>query len=152
MQVIYARQAIPATGPWLFLAGPSPRTKDVVSWRPEALEILCGLGYSGVVLVPEPEDGFEASPYDDEQVFWEWRALEQATAIAFWVPRDLRTLPGFTTNVEFGLYCRSGRALLGFPHGSPKTRYLELLARSCSVPVVHDLRALLQLAANRAGG
>jgi hypothetical protein len=29
-------------------------------------------------------------------------ALEAATALPFWVPRDPAALPGFTTNVEFG--------------------------------------------------
>jgi hypothetical protein len=31
-----------------------------------------------------------------------------AAAILFWIPRGLRTLPGFTTNVEFGLDVTTG--------------------------------------------
>jgi hypothetical protein len=152
MQIVYARQPLPAPGPALFLAGPTPRAGEVVSWRLRALEILEEVKFAGAVIVPEPAPGSPSTSYDDEQVFWEWLALEHATAIAFWVPRDLKTLPGFTTNVEFGLYCRSGRALLGFPAGAPKTRYLHLLARSCGVPVVHDLGELLRLAVFRASG
>ena len=85
-----------------------------------------------------------AKKYGDEQVRWEWHCLDRAAAIAFWVPRDLTTLPGFTTNVEFGLYCRSGRAFLGYPQGAPRMRYLDRLARAQNVPVFHDLFSLLQ--------
>ncbi len=37
----------------IFLAGPTPRNKEVKSWRGEALEILQRLGFDGVVYVPE---------------------------------------------------------------------------------------------------
>src|SRR5262245_28260250 len=109
MQIVYARQDhARAARPALFLAGPTPRSRAVPSWRPDALRILRELLFPGTVFVPENsgEDGL--SPAYEEQVLWEWACLEWADAIAFWVPRDLGTLPGFTTNVEFGLYCRSG--------------------------------------------
>jgi hypothetical protein len=47
----------------------------------------------------------------------------------FWVPRDLVTFPGFTTNVEFGRYVGSGRCIYGRPPGSPQTKYLDWLYR-----------------------
>jgi hypothetical protein len=148
MRVVYARQPCPAElGPSLFLAGPTPRSRDVASWRPAALRLLREADFAGTVFVPEdPEEGGLPAAYADEQVHWEWRCLDHATRIVFWVPRDLKTLPGFTTNVEFGLYCRSGKALLGFPPGVPKTRYLHLLAEACGVPVFHDLACLLRAA------
>jgi hypothetical protein len=148
MQVVYARQEhTDLAGPCLFLAGPTPRSPAVVSWRPEALRLLRQLDFPGTVFVPEDsEEGGLPPTYAEEQVFWEWRCLERADRIVFWVPRDLKTLPGFTTNVEFGFWCRSGKALLGFPVGAPKMRYLELLARAHSVPVFHDLADLLRIA------
>jgi hypothetical protein len=75
---------------------------------------------------------------------WETAGREQATAILFWIPRDLRTLPGFTTNVEFGLDVTTGRAVLGCPPDCPnpeRNRYLIWLARRHSVPVSDTLTA-----------
>lgn len=34
LTVVYAREPIPASGPSVFLAGPTPRASDVPSWRP----------------------------------------------------------------------------------------------------------------------
>jgi hypothetical protein len=154
MRVVYARQQCPAEpGPSLFLAGPTPRSRDVASWRPTALSLLREASFAGTVFVPEDsEEGGLPATYADEQVHWEWTCLERAARIVFWVPRDLKTLPGFTTNVEFGLYCRSGKALLGFPRGAPKMRYLQLLAESCGIPVFHDLAELLRAATVALGG
>jgi hypothetical protein len=153
MHVVYARQDRPVEGPALFLAGPTPRSRDVPSWRPGALRILAEPSFAGTVFVPEePGEGGLSPTAGDEQVYWEWRCLERADAIAFWVPRDLKTLPGFTTNVEFGLYCRSGKALLGYPPGAAKLHYLDLLARACRVPVFHDLSSLLRAGVERADG
>jgi hypothetical protein len=59
------------------------------------------------------------------EVEWEDEALTRCTLIVFWVPRDLKTLPGFTTNVEFGMYLRSGKIIYGRPDNAPETRYLD---------------------------
>lgn len=63
----------------------------------------------------------------------------------FWIPRDVRTLPGFTTNVEFGLDVGAGRpVVLGCPPdcASPdRNRYLIWVARSRGVPVRETLPA-----------
>jgi nucleoside 2-deoxyribosyltransferase len=152
MQIVYARQPLPEVKPLLFLAGPTPRDPDVRSWRPEALALLAELNYTGAVASPEDESEGVMTAYPDEQVRWEWAALDRADGIVFWVPRDLKTLPGFTTNVEFGLYCRSGKALLGYPKRAAKMRYLHLLAERFGVPVLHDLRELLTLAIARVAG
>lgn len=58
--------------------------------------------------------------------------LERASVIAFWVPRDLERLPGFTTNVEFGGYVGSGRVVYGRPDGWPMNRYLDWLYGKCT--------------------
>ena len=54
--VIYADQPCEVAPPSLFLAGPTPRSSEVLSWRPQALEVLRGLGFPGTVLVPERRD------------------------------------------------------------------------------------------------
>lgn len=96
------------------------------SWRPHALELLEKLKFEGTVLIPECRNHIRNHDYID-QVEWEWKGLENCSAIVFWVPRELETMPAFTTNVEFGSYVRSGRAYYGRPDGSPKNDYLDWL-------------------------
>src|SRR6185369_16841030 len=88
--------------PGIFLAGPSPRGNEDYNWRPQALEILSKAGFTGNVYIPLPRDGNWLADYD-AQVEWELQYLEKASVIIFWVPRDIQNLPGFTTNVEFGM-------------------------------------------------
>lgn len=104
----------------IFLAGPTPRSDCVESWRTSAIEVMKYLDFGGDVLAPEPFVGSF-----DVQVAWEFEALENCQLICFWVPRNLEHLPGFTTNVEFGRYAASGRVLYGRPFDAPKTRYLD---------------------------
>ena len=127
MQIVYANQPFPNS--WdkaIFLAGPTPRSDEVPSWRPTALRMLQDLGYDGVVFVPEDEDGLWRHSYDD-QVEWERQGLNFADVIVFWVPRELEKMPAFTTNVEFGRWITSGKVDLGRPPKAPKMRYLDWL-------------------------
>ena len=110
------------SGKSVFLAGPTPRSESIASWRPDAFRMLEAFGFAGDILAPEPFAGAF-----DVQVNWEYRGLEGCNVICFWVPRHLQDLPGFTTNVEFGRYVNSGRILYGRPNGAPKTRYLDWL-------------------------
>jgi len=145
MHVVYAREPLPDR--WsksVFLAGPTPRTKDVLSWRPEALRLLEALGYDGVVFIPEDRgiNGCAITPENYEpQIRWEHEAIRHADIVVFWVPRevsieiaefmeavakagpdattidvkDLLKSPAFTTNVEWGEQFDSGRVVLGYP-------------------------------------
>jgi hypothetical protein len=126
MNVVYAGEGVPRWPGSIFLAGPAPRRAEVRSWRPDALEALRELSFVGTVLVPEPRDWSAKFSYLD-QVEWEYAGLEGCAVIAFWVPRDLEVLPGFTTNVEFGRYVGSGRCVYGRPESAPHTKYLDWL-------------------------
>lgn len=143
VSVVWAREAIPS-GPSVFLAGPTPRSQDVASWRPQAIQALDAAWTAPQtlhLLVPENPGGLTETEYDD-QIEWEWEGLDRASAILFWIPRDLRTLPGFTTNVEFGFVARSGRVVLGCPPDCPnpeRNRYLVRLARRLGAPVTETL-------------
>jgi len=143
MQVVHARQPFPDSfSRAIFLAGPTPRSPEVASWRPEALALLAASGFDGVVFVPEDADGSPRFDYTD-QVEWETAGLGLADAIVFWIPRQLGTLPGFTTNVEWGAWQRSGKCVLGAPAGAPGLRFLQHHAERLGVPQATTLAATL---------
>ena len=130
--IIYARQPLPKS---IFLAGPSPRSKDVKSWRPEAIEAIREYGFNGNVY--SPEDGADDDrKFDyDSQVKWEWEAMACSTVVMFWVPRDMATLPGLVTNVEFGMLVSTGKVILGCPQDGTHNKYLIALAARYGLPV-----------------
>ncbi|MFJ3283285.1 nucleoside 2-deoxyribosyltransferase domain-containing protein [Streptomyces halstedii] len=145
IHIVWAREPLPAAGPSVFLAGPTPRLGgDAESWRPDAITELArqwdGRG-TLTILTPESRGGIRAAHYDD-QVGWETKARASAEAILFWIPRCLETMPGFTTNVEFGLDASTGKAILGCPPDCPnpeRNRYLIYVARQHGVPVCETL-------------
>ncbi len=110
----------------IFLAGPTPRKKEVKSWRPEALNILEKLEFNGTVFVPEREDWTVKFSYDD-QVEWELKNLVFCDVIVFWIPREIPDMCGFTTNVEFGMFVDSADVVYGRPNGAVHTGYLDYL-------------------------
>lgn len=139
----------------LFLAGPTPRSKEVASWRPQCLDLLGRIGYQGVVFVPEMRPGTVDFP-DEGYPDWEHRMLNMSDLILFWVLRDLATLPGFTTNVEFGLFARSGKILFG-PQDGVKNGYLNFVASKWHIFSGYTLeilvvRALMELFENGVHG
>jgi hypothetical protein len=142
MKTIFALSALRKS---IFLAGPTPRAPEVPTWRPEALAILARMAFEGDVYVPEAPDWGPHEHYD-EQVHWEWEALNMSTVVAFWVPRDMENMPAMTTNVEFGLLAQSGKLVLGYPKGAPKMKYLEKLARRHGAPVFGDLESTMAAA------
>lgn len=129
----------------VFLAGPTPERGTVPSWRPEARRQL-GLHWIDhrvlTVYNPESRRGVRAKRYED-QVHWEAAARHRATVVLFWIPRDMMTLPGMTTNVEFGYDIASRRrVVLGAPLDCPnpeRNRYLVYLANANGVPVRRTL-------------
>ena len=130
MNIVYAGEEIPKNISYsIFLAGPTPREDYTESWRIRALELLSALGYKGTVFVPEARDGKSWPSYDDN-FEWELKACNVADVITFWIPRDVKKLPAFTTNVEFGYWIKSGKVVIGLPKDAPsadKNRYLDKL-------------------------
>jgi 8-oxo-dGTP pyrophosphatase MutT (NUDIX family) len=150
---VYAREEPPDR--WdaaIFLAGPTPRSPQVPSWRPAALAELRERWRGGgrlVVFDPEHRHGV----HDDYtgQVDWEERCLHLADEVLFYVPRDLATMPAFTTNVEWGMWHDSGRAVFGAPRDAPKNRYLLHYAAKYGVPTATDLPGTVAAALDRIG-
>ncbi|TSC83205.1 MAG: hypothetical protein G01um101419_171 [Parcubacteria group bacterium Gr01-1014_19] len=153
MEIIYARQPLPVSyKKSIFLAGPTPRSIGVQSWRPEAIRLLEAAGYDGVVFNPEDEKYDSLNSFEkDEQINWEHKCLDRADCILFWIPRDLATMPALTTNVEFGLYVNSGRVVLGAPPEAPKNYYLQFVGRKEKIPQADTLVGALYLALKMIG-
>lgn len=128
MKVNYSDEPVVKAEKSIFLAGPTPRNIEVQTWRKEAIKLLQDLGFDGVVYVPEREFDDRTFNYDN-QVWWEREALHNASSIVFWIPRDIKTMPAFTTNVEFGYWIskNSNKVIYGRPDNSEKNRYLDWL-------------------------
>lgn len=126
MIINYSDQEVIKGQKSIFLAGPTPRGENVISWRAEACEILKQLGFDGVVYVPEYSTWKPKDDYVD-QAMWERIALTNATVILFWVPRKLPNMGAFTTNVEFGYWLHSGKVIYGRPNDASKIKYLDWL-------------------------
>ncbi len=133
----------------IFLEGPTPRSAEVQSWRPEALQKLEAMGYDGVVFVPEGRNGTWHGNWPG-QVAWEDTSLNMSDIIVFWVPRDMKTLPGLKTNIEFGRWEDSGKIVFGSPDGGPKdlhkTKYMAYYASQNCAPICHKLDTTLEAA------
>ena len=146
MKIRYSQQDIPdELGQSIFLSGPTPRDDSVISWRPQAIEILETLNFTGTVIIPENEGGERKWNYDD-QIEWEWVGLKAATCIVFWIPRELVHMPAFTTNIEWGRWYESGKVVLGYPENTPKMGYLTYCAEKYNIPVSHTLPDTLKSA------
>lgn len=152
-RLFMAREDIPP-GARIFLAGPS-HTDPAQSWRPRAIELLEEHWLNGPVLnviSPESRGGVRAQSYLD-QVRWENMARACADVVMFWIPRDLEHLPGFTTNVEFGMDVVAGRAVLGCPVDCPnpeRNRYLIAVAKMHRCPVRRTLEETVRTAVKMA--
>jgi hypothetical protein len=144
MHLVYALEDLPdPCRASLFLAGPTPRDPVTPSWRPEALRLLAELDYEGAVVIPEGRGGQWRHSYV-EQAEWEVAMRARADLVAFWAPRELASMPAFTTNVEFGEDYDSCRCLYGRPPEAPKCRYLDVRWEAVTERAPHgSLRGVL---------
>ncbi len=129
MRILYSDQPRfrpEESGQSIFLAGPTPRESGTPSWRPDAIDRLRQLDFTGYVLIPERSDWSVQFDYVD-QTEWEFAGLENAGCIVFWIPRKMETMPALTTNVEFGRYCHRKNVVYGRPEEADNIRYLDWL-------------------------
>lgn len=152
MHIVYTNEKPPESySKSIFLAGPTPRTPDIKSWRPEALAILESFDYDGVVFVPEFRPGCKGEfKYPDIPV-WEHKMLDKADCILFWIPRKIETLPAFTTNIEFGLYAHSGKVIVGAPVEAERMKYLWFMADKFRMPRSYNLSKTIEKALEMIG-
>ena len=129
MIINYSDQEVIKNKKSIFLAGPTPRDENSKSWRKEACKILEENGFDGVVYVPEYSTWKPKQDYID-QAQWERDTLSNSSVIVFWIPRSIPDMPAFTTNVEFGYWLHTGRALYGRPDDARKINYLDWLYKT----------------------
>jgi 8-oxo-dGTP pyrophosphatase MutT (NUDIX family) len=157
VQVVYAQEPFPGqVTSSIFLAGPTPRSTSVPSWRPLALALLEQAGFAGTVFLPEPRGGVWSDYMN--QIEWESEAMNRADCILFWIPRDLTPdehgyprMGALTTNDEWGTWKTSGKVVLGTP---PPTRamhvaYQRYYAERYHVPTFDALDEAVQEAVCR---
>lgn len=150
MEINYSDQEVIKGKKSIFLAGPTPRSESVVSWRTEACKKLEELGFDGVVYVPEYSTWKPKADYT-EQAMWERIALTEATVILFWIPRSLPDMPAFTTNVEFGYWLHTNKVIYGRPDNAEKIKYLDWLYElDYNEAPYNDLNKLLENAIKKA--
>lgn len=143
MDIIYAHEEMPKNIiKSIFLAGPTPRDNVTESWRKDAIQILEDKGFDGTVFIPEPREGNWEKDYDG-QVEWEEKMLNAADCIVFWVPRELKTMPAFTTNIEFGAWGSSGKIVFGAPPDAPKNSYMKFYCKKYNIPIGDTLTETL---------
>lgn len=144
MIINYSDQEVIKGRKSIFLAGPTPRGENVVSWRTEVCKILDQMGFDGVIYVPEYSTWKPKADYVD-QAMWERIALTNTTVILFWIPRELPDMPAFTTNVEFGYWLHSGKVIYGRPNDASKIKYLDWLYKlDYGKNPYEDLHSLLE--------
>lgn len=95
---------------------------------------------------PEQTPGGKYDYAKERQYEWEDFHLRVASCILFWIPRDLKMLPGFTTNIEWGKWCGSGKVILGHPPNAPKTSWIDFDAQRHFVTVEENLGDAVQAA------
>jgi hypothetical protein len=132
MKIIYTLENDPVDSFWsnsfsVFLAGPTPRNNKVKSWRPEAVKLFEDLDYKGKIYYPETKEGRWEDFDKDEIITWELGCLGKSSVIMFWIPRNMKTMPALTTNVEFGYWIRFKNVVLGYPDNAVHMNYLEFL-------------------------
>jgi nucleoside 2-deoxyribosyltransferase len=145
LEVIRLMDDLPARGvAVVYLAGPVPRDPAKRCWHDDAVFELRAAGLDGTVIDPTPRGSWPPDP--DVQIDWEMAAMERADALLFWVPRKLWELPGLTTNLEWGVWHRSGKAVLAAPPDAPKMRYLQRYAERAGAAQAHSLPEAARIA------
>ena len=78
-------------------------------------------------------DDFEYS----EQIDWEEEAMDKVDIIMFWIPRELKNMPAFITNIEFGYWLAKdpSKIMLGIPHYAEKMNYIIYRANKNKIEI-----------------
>lgn len=134
----------------IFLAGPVERDKMFdQTWRRKVIDYVHE-EYGNIddltLFIPD----FEQPQYWDMENKntlarlhqWEWKNMDEASKILFWIPRDIGAgLYGYTTNIEFGYWMGKDpeKVVLGYPKNADRMEYIEDLYKNlCPNHVIFD--------------
>lgn len=125
----------------IFLAGPTLRIPiegmmhGSNSWRWNAIGILKSFNFLGNIYFPEWLQGIRPKDWTySRQLDWENDCLNKAKVILFWIPRDMKLLPGLTTNIEFGEWMKSGKIVAGAPNTAEHIQYIREKCSRNNIP------------------
>jgi len=141
MNIYYAQDEVNFENS-IFLMGPSPRDENTKSWRKEAIELFEKIekeyDFTINLVLPEFKDGnfnFEK----EDQIKWELNCQNNSTILFFWIPREMKKLPGLTTNIELGMNIDRKNLVIGFPKNSEKNEYIKILCKIKNIPLFNSL-------------
>lgn len=126
----------------VFLAGPCPREDYEKSdlWRKEAYSIFEDIGFDGDILNPTNKN-YGLMKDLTKQTDWENEAMHKASAIIFYLERTEKN-PGFTSNIEIGMWLKSNNIFVCIPDDSRKKNanaYIRIKCDQAGIPVFNTI-------------
>ena len=150
MKTIYTLELPESWEDTIYLAGCTHREPGHKSWREDALDFFKMETFEGTLIIPEYRDNKQPDNWTYErQVSWEHKAMDNSKVILFWIPRDAKQLPGFTSNIEFGEYLFSGKIVMGFPKEAYRTRYITERCLAEKIPLKHSIGSVVRASIRR---
>lgn len=72
--------------------------------------------------------------------------MENADIVLFWIPRNLKILPGFTTNIEFGYWYGKDykKIKMGFPLDAENMDYIHKKCEDVGIVCETKLKSLIK--------
>ncbi|GGZ01922.1 hypothetical protein GCM10010300_52470 [Streptomyces olivaceoviridis] len=77
--------------------------------------------------------------------------MRRSDVVPFWIPREMHGLPGLVSNVKWGAWYDSGRAVSGAPPEAERMAYLLHFAEEFGVPVERALPGAAEAALRAVG-
>jgi len=132
--------------PSVYLDGPKTMSTAIkFQWRTRMINQFTRDGFNHVVIIPEKRKGNGYPNYGTHEFYeWEEAAMNMATIVMFWIPRDSRIFPGRDINDRWGAYKLKKNVILGIPSGSEETGYQNWYSDRNDITVVHHLENMVQ--------
>ncbi len=158
MNLIFSDESLPTTQTSsIFLAGPSPRRREIKDWRTDAVTYLEKIGYTGTVFIPRFRAEFfnttSKGKFDyNNQIEWECNARAMSDKIVFWLARDIKgEMPAFVTNFELGEDLHTGKVVYGRPITADKCSYMDKRLNMLNDKIWTSLEDMLSNTVNELG-
>jgi hypothetical protein len=129
----------------VYLDGPKNTVAAArLSWRKKLIEVFNAQGYNHTIIVPECRDSSLSPPYGTEEFYqWENYAMNAATYVMFWIPRESPLFTGKDINDRWGEWKLRKNVILGFPKRSEEMAYQAWYANTKGITMVHHLENMV---------